>query len=186
MIGIQTFYPRTVATWRSWLEKNHSRKDAVRLLKYKKHTGKPSITHQESMDEAICFGWIDTTVKRIDEETYVRNFVRRKKTAGWSKNTLKYAKRLIKEGRMAPAGLKAYKLGLKKPVIGHDIPDNPDSPPELVKALNTSKRAMDFFSNLAPSYKRQSLRWLMSAKLPATKKKRISVIVERCKERKKF
>ena len=92
--------------WRNWLEKNHAKESKVSIILHKKHTGKPSITHKESMEEAICFGWIDTTLKRLDEDTYQRTFVKRNDKSKWSQNTLRYGKELIKEGLMTNAGLK--------------------------------------------------------------------------------
>jgi len=171
--------------WREWLRKNHRKENKVILVTYKKHTKKPSISRQDAMDEAICFGWIDTVVKRIDSEKYSRSFVKRKKTANWSKATQKYARRLINEGRMSAAGLKAYKDGLRKPVLDHNLPKNPKTPEDLKKELEKSKKAGDFFYSLAPSYRRTYLYWIEKAKLEKTRKKRIKEVMSRCRENKK-
>ena len=98
--------------FRKWLAKNHDKESKVSIILHKKHTGKKSPTHRELMDEAICFGWIDTTINRLDEDRYIRNFSKRTKNSKWSYNTISYGKELIKQGRMAPAGLKFYKEGL--------------------------------------------------------------------------
>src|SRR3989344_7228006 len=116
---IKKFYAKTREDWRSLLQRNHEKGSKVGLIRYKKHTGKPSPTHQEAMHEAICFGWIDTTVNRIDDEKYMIKFSKRNKNGKWSDNTLRYAKQLIKEGKMSPQGLAAYKLGLSKPTHDH-------------------------------------------------------------------
>ena len=108
--------------FRKWLEKNHNKENKVSLILHKKHTGKESPSHRELMDEAICFGWIDTTIKRIDEDKYIRNFSLRGKNSSWSVNTLSYAKNLIKEKRMTPHGLKFYHEGRKKKAYDHGVP----------------------------------------------------------------
>lgn len=178
-------HAKTRKQWRSWLKRNHLKEKEVLLIYSKRHTGKPAPSHLESMEEAICFGWIDTTVKKIDDDHFGRKFVRRRENAGWSTNTLSYAKRMIEEGKMEAHGLKAYNLAKNKKTIDHDLPKNPDPPEELLNQLKKSKKALNFFTNLAPSYKRYYVRWLLSAKLPETRKKRIKVIYDRCKESKK-
>jgi len=116
------FHAKSLDEWRKWLEKNHQKETKIALVKYKKHTGKPFFTHKELMDEAICFGWIDTTVKRLDEEKYIIHFSKRGKSSRWSNATLSYAKEMIKKGKMAPFGLVMYKEGLKKPVLDLILP----------------------------------------------------------------
>ena len=95
--NIKTIYAKNRKQWGAWLRKNHKKENKVNLIKYKKHTGKPSLTPKEAMEEAICFGWIDTTVNRLDEERYMQRFSKRSKNSRWSKNTLSYAKKLIEE-----------------------------------------------------------------------------------------
>lgn len=176
---------KTRTQWRKWLEKNHEKEKKVHMIIHKKHTGVPSISHREQIEEAICFGWIDTTVKRLDEDTFQRIFVKRTDKSKWSNNTLSYAENLIKRGLMTPAGLKRYKEGKSRPTHDHDIPKNPDPPEELMYALKKSK-TLASFEKLTPSVKKMTLRWLLSAKLPETKKKRIQKIIESCKEGKKI
>ncbi|HME87135.1 MAG TPA: YdeI/OmpD-associated family protein, partial [Candidatus Nanoarchaeia archaeon] len=139
---------------------------------------------QEAMDEAICFGWIDTTVRRLDEERYVQNFAKRNKTSKWSDNTRSYARRLIKEGLMTPAGLHAYKDGLTRPTHHEGIPNNPNTPEDLKAALSKNKTVYAYFKTMAPSTRKTYLRWMLHAKLPETRKKRIMLIVNACKEKK--
>ena len=163
--------------FKKWLRKNHKKERKVSVIVYKKHTGK-SLTHRELVDEAICFGWIDTTIKRLDEDRYMRNFTKRNKNSRWSENTLRYGKELIKKGKMTPEGLRFYKLGFKKLPHDHDIPKNPNMPEELKKALSKNKKAKEKFDNLAPSKKKMFYRWIIRAKLLETKKKRIRKIIE--------
>jgi len=178
-------YAQTRKEWRQWLKRNHEREKRVALVKFKRHTNKPALSHKESMDEAICFGWIDTTIKRIDEDRYERRFAKRTKKSRWSKATQSYARLLIKEGRMTEAGMKAFQDGLKKPVIDHGLPKNPATPNNLKKALAKNKKAEAFFKSLAPSYRRYYIYMVEKAKRPETKKKRIKEIVQKCKENKK-
>ena len=100
--------------FRKWLGKNHNKEKIVELVIHKKHTGKSSPSHRELMDEAICYGWIDTIIKRVDEDKFIRTFQRRSEKSSWSVNTLSYARKLIKEKRMTPHGLKFYHEGRKK------------------------------------------------------------------------
>lgn len=181
---VETLYLKNKNEWRAWLEKYHKSKDSVWLVKYKKHTGKPTLTNREAMDEAICFGWIDTIVKGIDDEKYKQKFVKRKKTANWSKNTLSYGKKMIEEGRMTERGLKYYKLGLKKTPLDH-IPMENVGAPQLMKALEKNPEAKEFFDSLAPSYRKQYTIWVARAKRPETVEKRVKLVIKNCKDRKK-
>jgi len=176
---VKTIHPKNKEAWRIWLSKNHDKETKIGLIIWKKHTGKTTISHRESMDEAICFGWIDTTVKRLDENRYIRYFSRRNKNSSWSKNTLSYGKELIKKKKMTEAGMEFYKLGLKKKPLDHDLEKNPSIPKELKNALDKNKIAKNNFEKLAPSYRRSYMRWLMRAKRPETKEKRIEEIVKR-------
>jgi len=177
-------YLKNKHEWREWLAKNHLKESKVRLIKYKKHTKQPTLTNIEAMHEAICFGWIDTTVKKIDDNRYSQCFVRRNNKSRWSLNTLSYAKQLIKEGRMMPLGLKYYKEGLKKPVIDHNIPKNAPIPLALKKEL-IKNNLFDEFIKLAPSYRRMHIVWLSRAKMPETKLKRIKLIIQDVSKKKK-
>ena len=180
----KVFYAKTREDWRVWLKKNHKKEDKVGLIRYKKHTGKPSPIHREAREEAICFGWIDTTIKRIDDKKYVINFVKRSKNGRWSNNTLRYAKELEKQGKMFPAGLSAYKLGLSRPTHDFGIPVDPIIPSDLVEILSKTKTSKNFDS-FSQSYKRTLLRWLFRAKLSETRKKRIDAIVNFAKNNNK-
>lgn len=164
--------------FRRWLKLHHKKERQMAVLVHKKHTGKPAPTHRELIEEAICFGWIDTTVKRVDEDTFMRRFAKRTKNSSWSDNTLRYAAELVKAGRMSEEGLKFYKLGLKKPTHDSGIPKNPEMPQELKRALAKNKAAMRNFEAFPPSAKKLLYRWLLSGKLPETREKRIRRIVE--------
>jgi len=185
VIFMQTIIVFSRIDFRRWLRKNHEKERRVAIILHKKHTGKPVPTHRELMEEAICFGWIDTIVKRLDENKYFRNFTKRNENSRWSENTLSYAKKLIKDKKMAPMGLKFYKLGLKKPVHGYGVPKNPDIPIELKRILSKDKKTKEKFNKLPPSKKKMIYRWIISAKLPKTKKRRIEKVIRLLNEGKK-
>lgn len=164
--------------FRKWLEDNHNKEKKVGIILYKKHTGKPAPTHRKLLEDAICFGWVDTIIKRLDDNRYLRNFTRRNKNSKWSENTLGYAKKLIKEGKMTRDGLNFYKLGLQRPTHDEGIPKNPNMSLELKKALSNDKRAQENFDKLSPSKQKMLYRWLLSAKLPETREKRVETILK--------
>lgn len=183
---METFLAKDLKDWRNWLKKNHLKKEKIILVKYKKHTGRPIIHNRDSMKEAICFGWIDTTAKRIDEDRWGITYVKRNKNSKWSKNTLSYGKELLKKGRMSEFGIKMYKEGLAKKPHDHGIPDNPQVPRYLREEIEKDKAIIENFKNLAPSYKRTLLRWLLRAKQDKTKNKRIKIILQSLKKNQKI
>lgn len=171
--------------WRAWLRKHHAKENAVLLVQHKVHTGKPAMTHREAMSEAICWGWIDTTVKRIDDDTFARTFRRRTESARWSRGTLRIAKTLIAEGLMQSRGLRRYEEGRRKPVIDHDLAKNPAPPPALLRQLAKHKKALAHWHALAPSYRRYAIYMIEKAKQPATKRKWIMKIYANCRKGRK-
>ena len=181
----QVYFP-TRTVWRNWLRKNHLSEKKIAVIVYKKHTLKPSPNHKELMEEAICFGWIDTTIKKLDHEKYLRCFVRRNNNSKWSKNTLRYARDLIKKGKMSVEGVKRYKEGLARKPHDEGIPKNPRVPKYLREEIEKDSIAKKNFSKIPPSYKRTLLRWLLRAKLGETKKKRVKIIVQSLKKKEKL
>ena len=175
---MKTITVLSVEDFRKWLTENHDKENKVSLVLYKKHTGKSSPSHKELMEEAICFGWIDTTVKRLDENKYIRNFCKRNKNSKWSDNTQKYAKELIKQKRMTTTGLKFYKEGLKRPTHDFGIPKNPDMPLGLERDLNKNKKARKNFDSFSASTKKMIYRWILRGKREETRSKRIRITVE--------
>ncbi len=171
--------------FRTWLAKNHLNKTKVVVVLHKRHTGKRAPTHRELLEEAICFGWIDTTIKRIDEDTFVRNFSKRNEKGKWSDNTLRYARQLIARGKMMPEGLRFYRLGKAKPTHDHGIPKNPTMPQELRGALKQNAVAWKHFAFYPPSTKRMLYRWILRGKLSATRTRRIRQIISRARAGKK-
>ena len=167
--------------WRAWLTKNHATQKEVWLIYYKKHTGKPRIPYDDAVEEAICFGWIDSTVKRIDDEKYAQKFTPRNDKSNWSELNRKRAEKMVKEERMTEAGLAKFRQA------GRQYAEAPATkppgkrlviPPDLREALAANKKAQGNFSNFAPGYKRLYIRWIADAKRPQTRARRIRQTVE--------
>ncbi|MDZ7879471.1 MAG: YdeI/OmpD-associated family protein [Saprospiraceae bacterium] len=175
------FYPETKQQWRTWLAENHVEKDFVWLIYYRQKVGKPTITWSEAVDEALCFGWIDSTQKRLDEERSIQFFTKRKPKSTWSKINKDKVVKLIETEQMTQAGLNCIEIAKKNG--SWEILDSVESliiPEDLEKELNAKENAMDFFQSLSKSAKKMMLYWLVSAKRPETSEKRISEIVEQC------
>ena len=174
--------------WRVWLEQNHSRIQEIWLIYYKKHTGKPRIPYDDAVEEALCFGWIDSIVKKIDEERYCQKFTPRKDKSNWSVLNKTRVKKLIKQGLMTEAGMAKIRAA-KESGEWDKIPsqrDFPDMPAELKKALDRNKLAKDNFDNLAPSYRRQFVGWVAAAKRSETRESRIKEAIGLLKKNKKL
>jgi uncharacterized protein YdeI (YjbR/CyaY-like superfamily) len=174
--------------WRDWLSLNHAMKDGVWLVFYKKETSEPSISYEAAVEEALCFGWIDSIIKKIDAARYVRKFTPRKDKSNWSQLNKKRANKMIKQGRMTEVGLAKIKAAKKtglwnkdsRPQISLDIP------PEFVKALARNNKAKQNFDKLAPSYRKFYIGWIVTAKRPETKKRRIAESIALLEEGKKL
>ncbi len=167
--------------WRKWLKKNYKTKKEIWLIYYKKHTGKPSLPYDGAVEEALCFGWIDSTVKRLDDEKYAQKFTPRNTKSNWSELNIKRAWKMIKEKRMTRAGLlkckDVLKSAEKKPKT-KPLKKKIVIPSDLKKALAKNKKALKNFENFAPSYKRLYIGWINDTKKQETKEKRISRVVE--------
>ena len=167
------------AAFRNWLEVYHATAKELWVGFYKKSSGKPSITWPESVDEALCFGWIDGLRKNIDEDSYMIRFSPRKPGSIWSAVNMGNAERLIKEGRMQPAGLKAYEARKEN---RSGIYSYEQRSPELVEPylgkLKRNKKAWGFFQAQPPSYRKTINWWIVSAKKEETRVKRLEQLIE--------
>ncbi|MEK6915429.1 MAG: YdeI/OmpD-associated family protein [Nanoarchaeota archaeon] len=170
----------TLEEWHNWLKENHLKEKSIGIIINKKHTGKGTISHLDSMKEAICFGWIDTTIKRLDENKYIRHFRRRTDKSTWSENTLGYAKELLEQNRLYPEGLKRYKEGLAKPVLDHGIPKNPNTPKDVKNEIENNNLKKEF-EKISKSRKKMHLRYILKAKTKETRKKRIAQLINSLK-----
>ena len=182
--------PRSVgaasrAAWRKWLEAHHADRSEVWLRYHKKHTGRASVTNPEAVEEALCFGWIDTTVRRIDADTWMQRFTPRRPGSAWSTvNRARFA-RLLAAGRVAPAGLaRAPTEDTPTPIASWRLPDV--TPPWLAEALQTDPDAWRHYLTLAPSHRKRYISWIGSAKQAATRARRIERAIRMLRENQKL
>jgi uncharacterized protein YdeI (YjbR/CyaY-like superfamily) len=169
----KTLYVTDRKKWRAWLRKNHAKQKEIWLIYYKKHTGKPRIPYDDAVEEALCFGWIDSTVKRIDDEKYAQRYTPRNEKSIWSELNVKRANRMVAENKMTEAGMRLFRLAEKS-----RVPDVIPMPAALATALKKNKKAWENFKKMAPSYKKLYIWYITSAKMESTKKKRIRKAVE--------
>ena len=127
MALMRTFYAEDRAEWRAWLETNHTLETEIWLLFYKRHTGKPRVAYPDAVEEALCFGWIDSTIRRVDDATYAQRFTPRRPGSSWSELSKRRVARLVQEGRMTKAGLAKVDFALPDP-------DSPRPPSEEARA----------------------------------------------------
>jgi uncharacterized protein YdeI (YjbR/CyaY-like superfamily) len=176
---IETFSPQNSQEWRKWLEENHSIKNSIWLIYYKKKSKIPSIEYNEAVDQALCFGWIDSKSKPIDDEKYMQFFSKRKPKSVWSKINKNKIERLTSEGLMSQAGLDIIQIA--KENGSWFILDDAESliiPQDLSIELDKNPLAKDYFINLSRSNKRNILQWLVLAKRAETRQNRIKEIVD--------
>lgn len=176
---IETFCPASRQEWRQWLAQNHRSKGAVWLVYYKKKAGIPTIIYSDAVDEALCFGWIDSTKKSLDDETFMQFFCKRKPASVWSKINKGKVQRLMDEGLMAEAGYASIERA--KQAGSWTILDDVEElkiPLDLEESFNTRPGAKDFFLSLSKSARKAILQWLVLAKRPETRQNRISEIAE--------
>jgi uncharacterized protein YdeI (YjbR/CyaY-like superfamily) len=174
----KTFAAADREGWRAWLEKNHASEREVWVTFPKKHTGRKCMSYEESVEEALCYGWIDSIIKRINDETYARKFTPRTDTANWSELNKRRVEKCIREGRMTDIGLAKinYRKTEKQP--SPRLPKTVSVPDFIEQALRRNKQAWENFIRLAPSYKRMFILWISTAKREETRQKRLQEAVQ--------
>lgn len=168
-------HPKTRAAWRQWLQKNHTRAAGLWVIFYKKASGKPRVAYEALVEQALCFGWIDSKTGKLDDERGMLWFAPRKARTGWSKPNKERVARLIANGLMTAAGLakiKAAKADGSWRAL--DSVEALEMPPDLSKALASHKTATANFDAFPRSVKRGILEWILNAKRPETRAKRIA------------
>jgi uncharacterized protein YdeI (YjbR/CyaY-like superfamily) len=177
----RALYFKNSREWRKWLERNHDRENEAWLIHYKKRSGKSGVSYSEALDEALCFGWIDSRLKRIDEERFVLKYSPRKSKSVWSKVNKERAERLIEAGRMTDAGLakieEAKERGLWDTAYTNKVRER--MPSDLKKALLTDKNSWNNFQGFANSYRNMYIGWVNGAKTEETRNRRIVEVVKR-------
>lgn len=168
-------HPRSPEEWRAWLEDNHAREDGVWLITYKAATGKPRMDYDASVEEAICFGWIDSKPRKLDEERTMLWFAPRKSGSGWSRLNKERVERMMAAGRMAPAGFaKVEAAKADGSWTALDDVEALEIPTDLADALAGYEKAAQHFDAFPRSVKRGILEWIAGAKRSDTRAKRIA------------
>jgi uncharacterized protein YdeI (YjbR/CyaY-like superfamily) len=164
--------------WRKWLQKNHAKAPGIWLGYYKKHTEEPTVTYAEAVEEALCFGWIDTTSNPIDDRTYKQLFTPRKAKSTWSQLNKTRIDKMIAESLMTDAGMEKIEAAKADGSWTKlDDVENLVIPPDLQKALNANKDAKKYFEAYGKTNKKYVLHWLNSKKSPELRAKIIAEVV---------
>jgi len=173
--GIKTCYAKNQQAWRRWLTKHHASESSVWLIIYHKNSGTPSITYDEAVDEALCFGWIDSKPNKRDHESYFQFFAKRKPKSKWSGINKKKVEKLFAAGRIHPAGQAMIDLAKETGTWqALDQVENLEIPADLKKALKRYPDALKNFEAFPKSVKRGILEWIANAKKEETRQKRIT------------
>jgi uncharacterized protein YdeI (YjbR/CyaY-like superfamily) len=183
---VETFCPISPQAWRLWLQENHQSKQSIWLIYYKKKSNMPSLSWSEAVDEALCFGWIDSTARPIDTDTYMQFFSKRKPKSVWSKVNKEKIKRLMDTDLIAQAGLDSIEKA--KQNGSWTILDEVEEliiPNDLEKAFESQLGSKDFFLSISKSVRKAILQWLVLAKLSETRQKRIREIAESASQKRK-
>jgi uncharacterized protein YdeI (YjbR/CyaY-like superfamily) len=173
------FFP-SPEEFRSWLERHHDSSSELLVGFYKKGSGRPSITWPESVDQALCFGWIDGVRKGIDEERYTIRFTPRKRGSIWSATNIRRAKELIDEGRMEPAGLRAFQTRRddRSAVYAYEQRGEAALDEADERTFRRNAKAWEFFQSRPPSYRKAAVHWVTSAKREETRRLRLATLIE--------
>jgi uncharacterized protein YdeI (YjbR/CyaY-like superfamily) len=179
---------KNAAAFGSWLKKNHAKSSGVWIKFFKKHSGVQSIVYSEALDEALCWGWIDSQAKMFDAQAYLHRFTPRRPRSIWSKRNREHVARLTKEGRMQASGLAEVEAAKKdgRWEAAYDSPKNAEVPQDFLKKLSKNKKAQKFFDSLnrANIY---AIAWrLQTAKKPETREKRMAAILAMLQNGKAF
>jgi len=168
---MKTLYVEDRSQWRIWLEANSQRVAEVWLLFYKKDTGRPTISYEEAVEEAICFGWIDGKIKNLDQARFARLFTPRKPKSKWSRINIDRARKMIREGKMTAAGSKGFDPHNQTPALPTKLPA------ALEEQFRKQETAWENFTRFPPSYQRMTIGWVASAKQEATQLRRLRQLI---------
>ena len=172
-----TFFP-TPADFRAWLEKNHADEAVLWVGYYKKATKKPSVIWEETVDEALCFGWIDGIRRSFSDEAFVVRFTPRKPKSVWSRRNIERVEAMIAAGRMTQAGLDAYAHKDVHSDSGYAVSDRPEKLPEaMIAEFKRSPEAWAFYAAQPPGYRKQTTWWVTGAKQQETRERRLATLI---------
>jgi uncharacterized protein YdeI (YjbR/CyaY-like superfamily) len=180
---LNEYYPKTRKAWRSWLQKNHADKQHVWLIIYRKAASKPTVTYDEVVEEALCFGWIDSKPNKRDDESYFLFIAPRKPKSPWSALNKKRIEKLLQQNKIEDAGLKKIEAAKKDGAwIALDKIEALEMPSELKKAFAKSKAGLQHFEQFPPGVKKQIYQWVDTAKTEQTLQKRVTETVVRAEK----
>jgi uncharacterized protein YdeI (YjbR/CyaY-like superfamily) len=176
----ETFFAADAAAWADWLAAHHGDRREIWLLLHKKHVAEPCISYAEAVEEALCWGWVDGLANRWDERSYAQRFTPRKPGSVWAESNVKRVERLIADGRMQPQGLALVEEAKRRGTWAAATEGGLDeAPPDLEAALAAEPAALSRWRDWAPSHRRQYAAWVLDAKRPETRARRIATVVER-------
>ena len=177
--GRKTFHAKTRSAWRKWLEKNHEKENAVLLILYNKISKEKSVSYSDAVEEALCYGWIDSTVYKRDHESKYQHFAKRKQNSLWSKSNRGRVEKLMEQGLMKESGLRLIDHAKKTGTwLALEEVENIVIPNDLRLQLSKNKKALKNFETFSPSSKKIILVWLLNAKKSETRIKRIKETVQ--------
>ena len=170
----------TPEAFRRWLEQHHDTETELWVGFHRKATGRPSMTWAESVDEALCFGWIDGKTKRIDEGSFTIRFTPRRKGSMWSQRNVGRVEQLTSEGRMRPAGVRAFEARRedRSGISSYEQRHRPALPRPYERRFRAERKAWAWFEGKAPSYRHAAIRWVMTAKKEETRERRLRQLIE--------
>ena len=184
---MKAMYFKTGSEFRRWLAANHASERELLVGFYRKASGKPSISYKEAVDEALCFGWIDGIKKRVDDERYTHRFTPRKAVSIWSLVNATRIKELIADRRVATPGLEAWQRRDPKKTGIYSFENRPKTlEPALERTFKAEKAAWAFFCLQPPGYRRLMIFYVMSAKQPETRARRLARLIETSAEGKRI
>jgi uncharacterized protein YdeI (YjbR/CyaY-like superfamily) len=165
-----------------WLEEHHETESEVYVGMYKKHTGKRAMSWSEAVDQALCFGWIDGRANAIDEDSYMQRFTPRRPGSNWSQINIAKVAKLTEEGRMRPAGLKAFEARSEANAVPYSYEEREKASltDEFKRRLRANQAAWQYWEARPPGYRKQATFWVMSAKREETRERRLNQLIEDC------
>jgi len=185
---VETLYFETAADFRAWLAGHHATANELGVILHRKASGKPTMTWSEAVDQALCFGWIDSIARRVDETSRVQRFTPRKPKSNWSAVNIKKVSELRARGLMTPAGLAAFarREEARSGVYSYENRHLTALDPAREVTFKGHAAAWDFFSQQPPSYRQTAIYWVMNAKREVTRTKRLARLVEESAARRRL
>jgi uncharacterized protein YdeI (YjbR/CyaY-like superfamily) len=168
---MKTLYVEDRSKWRAWLEANSEQAPEVWLVYFKKDTGRPRVAYGDAVEEAICFGWIDSKIRKLDEARFAQLFTPRKPKSHWSPSNIARARRMIQEGKMTAAGLKVFDPHNQTPALPTKLPG------QLEGQFRKHTTAWENFRRFPPAYQRMTIGWVASARQEETQLRRLRQLI---------